>query len=94
MPQTPTGERLRETQRRERQIEVGVRHEDDQVLAAEVARQRPGRGRPIRVGDQAVGEREDRGIDQNGRGHHGIAQTTAVQLWKPLNCPSARAICP
>jgi len=27
-------------------------------------------------------------------GHWGSAHTTAVQLWKPLNWPSARAICP
>ena len=72
--------------------QLGIRKEHEKVFRTQVRGQVAGRQKPRRAIAQRGDEFECGRLATNA--YSGSTHTTAVQLWKPPNCPSARAICP
>ena len=81
----------RKADRRYQGIDRLVLDQNQQCFGRGVRCQALGGEKP--VPDAGEGNCKADGIGRHA-GYVGSSMTTAVQLWKPPNCPSARAICP
>ena len=90
-PTTAARQGLAQAGRRQHHLAIVVAHQEQCVF-------RPRHAREFFQGRNAVLRCRQAGRPLDGTRHvHGQAamtRTTAVQLWNPLNCPSARAIWP
>src|SRR5665213_3486503 len=91
-PRWSSGQRLRESGRREKDVQLRIAQQKNEVSCADARCHRDGFGRARLPIDESSDDMVQVVVT---RGRHiGKTATTAVQLWKPSNCPSARAICP